>query len=86
MDRRELLELEVGHLGEKPRDRCLAGPRGSPKHHRGEPTGVDHAAENALLAEKVVLADHLIERGGPETVGERPRRAVREPGSLEQRR
>ena len=84
MDRRELLEVEIGHLGEKPRDRRLARPRRPPKHHRGEPTGVDHAAENAVLAEEVVLADHLVERGGAQTVGERSRRALREACSLEQ--
>ena len=84
MDRRELLEMQIGDLGEQPRHGGLAGAGRSPEHDRGEPSGLDHAAEDALLAKEMILADHLIERRRPEPIGERPRRRLGEPGSLEQ--
>jgi hypothetical protein len=36
-----------------------------------------------MLAEQVILADHLAERGRPQAIGERPRRALAESGSFE---
>ena len=85
LDRRELLEMEIGLLGEEPRHRGLAGARRAPEDHRAEPAGLDHAAQHALLAEEMVLADDLGQRRRAQAIGERPRRAVGKPGSFEQR-
>ena len=65
MNGRELLEMEVGDLGEEARHGGLAGARRAPEDHRGEPPGFDHARQHALLAEEMILADHLGERAGP---------------------
>ena len=62
LDRRELLEMKIGLLGKEPRHRGLAGARRPPEDYRAEPASLDHAAQHALLAQEMILADHLAER------------------------
>ena len=50
MNGRELLEMKIGEIGEQPRHGGLARARRSPEDHRGEPAGLDHARQHALLA------------------------------------
>ena len=84
LDGGELLEMKVGKFGKEPRHRGLAGAGRSPEDHRAEPAGLDHAGEDAVLAEKVVLADHLLERRRAQAIGKRARRLLCKPRRLEQ--
>ncbi len=84
LDGGELLEMKVGKFGKEPRHSGLAGAGRSPEDHRAEPAGLDHAGEDAVLSEKMVLAHHLLERRGTQAIGERARRLLRQPRRLEQ--
>ncbi len=85
-DRRNLLELEVGFLGEQPRDGGLAGPRRPPEDQRAERAGTEHPCQRAVLAEQMVLPDHFRQLLRPQPVCQRARRRLLQPGCLKQRR
>ncbi len=67
------LEMEVGRLGEKTRDRRLAASGWTPQDHRGEAARRDHPADRPVRPEEMILADHLGEGPWAQTIGERPR-------------
>src|SRR5579883_853827 len=83
-DRGNLLELQVGGVSQQPRHGGLAGAGRAPEDERAERARLQHASERAVLAEQMVLADHVREPLRPQTVGERPRRVALEAGSGEQ--
>ena len=83
-DRGNLLEMQLGGVGEQPRDRGLAGAGRPPEDQRAERAGVEHARERAVGAEQMVLPDHLRERRRPQPVGQRPRRIALKAGGREQ--
>src|SRR5665648_386774 len=85
LDGRQLLEMKIGDFGEEPRHGGLAGARRTPEDHRTEASDPHHAAQHAV-AEKMILADHLVEGLRAQAVRERTWRAIGEPSSLKQRR
>ncbi len=60
LDRRKLLEMKVGHLGQKACDGGLAGPRRPPEDHRGQTACPHHAAEKPITQE-MILADDFVQ-------------------------
>jgi hypothetical protein len=64
-------ELGVETLGHEPRQRRLADPRRTPEDHRMESSGLERRAQRLARSEKVLLADHLVERLRSEALGER---------------
>ena len=83
-NRRELLEIEVGALGEQAGDGRLACPRRPPEDQAGEPALRQHAADRAFGTEQVILADHVLDALRTQAVGERTGRFVGQSGGLEQ--
>ena len=73
-DRRDLLEFELGLVGEQARHRGLAGAGRPPEDQRAERARLQHAGQRAVGAEQMILADDLRELGRPQLVGQRPRR------------
>ena len=58
-DRRYLLEIKLGRVGQKPRHGRLAGPGRPPENQRAERSRLQHAGERAVGAEKMVLPDDV---------------------------
>ena len=84
-DRGNLLEMQLGRVGEKPRHRGLAGARRPPEDQRAERAGIEHARQRTVRPEQVILPNHLRQRlGRPQLVGQRPRRIAIEAGGSEQ--
>ena len=71
--RRQGLEMQVGRLGQQPRDRRLAATRRAPQDQRAELARRQHAAERAVRSEQMVLAEDLGQRARPQAFGERRR-------------
>ena len=64
-DRADLLEMAAAFAGQQPGQRGLARARRTVEDHRAEPIGRQQPAEQFPFAEKVLLADELVERGRP---------------------
>ena len=62
--RRELPELPLALRGQQPGQRRLAGARRAIEDHRAEPIGRQQPAQQLPFAQKVLLADELVERRG----------------------
>ena len=84
MDRRYLLEFEVGLLGKKPGDRRLPRPRRPPEDERAERTRGEHPGQRAVRPDQGVLSDDLGKRLRPEAIGKRARAIAVETRRLEQ--
>src|SRR5438067_308975 len=69
--RGELNEPRPRAFGDDPRQRRLPRARRPPEDHRGDAVALDGVAEEASLAEEVLQADDVIERGWAEALGER---------------
>ena len=74
-DGADLLEGQVGGVGQQPGDGCLARAGRPPEDQRAELAGRHHGADRPLGAEQMVLADDLVEPGRAQPVGERARSA-----------
>ena len=83
-DRRDLLELEIGLVGEEAGDGGLAGAGRPPEDQRAERARAQHASDGAVGADEVVLADHLGEGSRPQPIGERTRGGAIETGGGEE--
>src|SRR5215213_4530703 len=82
-DSRDLLEMEVGLIGEEPRHRGLAGPRRPPEHERPERARAQQPGQRPVRPDEMVLADDVRELRRAQPVGERPRRRLVEAGGGE---
>ena len=71
-------------LGQQPRHRGLAGAGRPPEDQRAERARLQHARQDAVGTEQMILPDHVGERIRPQLVGERPRRVVLEAGGGEE--
>ena len=69
-------ELRLGSVGYDVRKRRLADAGWPPEHHRRNRIRRNHAPQDAALADKMPLADDIVERCRPQPFGER-RRAAR---------
>ncbi len=58
-DRGDLLEVQRGFVGQKPRNRGLAGARRPPEDQRAERARLQHARERAVRADQGFLPDHF---------------------------
>ena len=76
-DRRERDEHLGGRLRQEPSQRGLARPGWPPQDDRAESIGLHQGPERCTGAEQVVLADHLVEVVGTQTVRQRSRAANR---------
>ena len=70
-DRRQRLERLGGVAGDHPGEGGLAGAGRPPEDHRRQPVGLDQHPQRLAGADQVVLADDVVERAGPEPVGQR---------------
>ena len=70
-DRRDLVEGQFGLAGQQPRNGGLAGARRSPKDHRAETAGSDHAGDDAIRTGQMRLAGDFGQGRGPQPVGKR---------------
>ena len=71
------LEVGLRERGDDAGEGGLAGAGRAPEDHRGELVGVDGAAQDAPLADEVLLADELVEGARPHARGERGVSAAR---------
>src|SRR5712692_5656206 len=85
-NRRDLFEMQVRRLGQKPCDRGLAGAGRAPEDERAQHPGIEQARERAVQPKQVLLAHHFGELTRPQLVGERPRGVALEPRGREQAR
>ena len=77
-DGRELDEARVRSTREQARERRLARAGAAPEDERGQlPPAFDQAAQDAPLADQVLLPDELFERARPHALGERGERVGR---------
>ena len=60
-DRRDLLERELGRIGQQPRHGGLAGAGRPPEDQRAERARREHAGQRAVGAEQLILADDFAE-------------------------
>ena len=81
---RDLLELELGRIRQKPRHRRLAGAGRAPEDHRAERARLAHARDHAVRSEQMILADDFAERLRPQLVGKRARRFLFKAGGGEE--
>ena len=82
--RGNLLEMQLGGVGEQPRHGGLAGAGRAPKHQRAERARFQHARQRAVRAENVILANDIGERARPQTIRQRMRRLMVQPRGAEQ--
>ena len=61
----------LGGARDEAGDRRLAGAGRSPEHDRRQPVGLDERPQRPAGPEQVLLADHLVERAGPQPGRER---------------
>ena len=62
--RGDLLEMQLGRIGEQPRHRGLAGAGRPPEDQRAERARLQHAGERAVGPEQVILPDDSESLGG----------------------
>ena len=67
----DLLEMAAALAGQQPGERRLAGARRTVEDHRAEPIGRQQPPQQLALAEKVLLADELVELRRPHPRGQR---------------
>src|SRR5262249_1794046 len=72
IDRRDLLEVEIGLAREQPRHGGLAGAGRPPEYQRAERARGQHARERTIGTEQMVLSHHVGEARRAQLVGERP--------------
>src|SRR6185369_13567107 len=77
--RRNLLEMQLGGVGQQPRHGGLAGAGRSPEHQRAQRARRQHPRQRAVGTEDVILADHVGERARAQPVGQRTRRVLLHP-------
>ena len=83
-DRRQLLEFQVGLVGEQAGDGRLTGAGRAPQDHRGNAAGTQQTGQRAVIANQVILANNVVKDGGTQPVGQRPRCIPVHSGSLEE--
>ena len=66
----DLLEVAAALAGQQPGERCLAGARRPVEDHGAEPIGRQEPPQELALAQKVLLADELVERRRPHPRGQ----------------
>lgn len=69
--------MQTGLFGEQPRDGGFADTGWPPEDERGEACALEHAREQALRSEQMILTDNGIERGRAQPFGEGHRAARR---------
>jgi hypothetical protein len=57
--RRELFEMQLGGIGQEPRNRGLAGARRSPEDQRTQRARRKHARQRAIGPQDMILADDI---------------------------
>ena len=85
-NRRDLLEMQIGRLRQKPRDRSLTSAGRSPENQRAERACIEEARERAVRPEQMILPDDLGEPCRPQLVRQRTRRTALEPRRREEGR
>ena len=83
-DRRDLLEMQVRHLREQPRDGGLAGSRRPPENEGAKRARLDHAGEHTIRPHQMILPHHVCDVPWPQAVRQGARRALLHSRSLEQ--
>ena len=82
-DRRDLDEMQVRLVRQKPGDGGLAHPGRPPQHQGGQGPRRQHCAQRPVARQHLVLADHLGQRLWPQPVGQRAGTAVGTRGHVE---
>src|SRR6266404_2227170 len=82
--RRNLLEMQLGGVGQQPRNRGLAGAGRPPEHQRAQRARRQHPRQRAVGTEDVILADDVGERTRAQPVGQRTRRVLLHPRRSEE--
>src|SRR5829696_5344729 len=77
--RGNLLEMQLGGVGQQPRHGGLAGAGRSPEHQRAERARRQHARQRAVGTEDVILADDVGQRARAQPIGQRTRRVLLHP-------
>src|SRR5262249_21159676 len=77
--RGNLLEMQFGGIGQKPRHRGLAGAGRPPEHQRAQRPRLQHARQRAVGTKDVILSDDLGELARPQRDGQRTLRALFHP-------
>ncbi len=85
-DRGQLLEMEIGTLGEEARDGRLAAARRTPEDERADRPRGEDPGQRAIGADEVILADDVGKARRPQAIGQRSRRPLLGFDRLEQRR
>ena len=70
------LEMRGGEAADDVGERRLAGARRPPQDDRGYPVGEDGAPERRVGAQRLFLADDLVQRAGPHAIGRAGRRGA----------
>lgn len=61
-------------MGREETGNCrFSAARRAPQDVRGQPSRCNHAAENAVLAQQMILADNLVQLSGAHALGKRSR-------------
>ena len=63
--------MQFGLVGQQPRKAGLAGAWRSPENDRGQSSGGNHAANRAIAADEMILADDLGELARTQAVRQR---------------
>jgi len=74
---RHLMEMQPCGVGEQARDAGFADAGRAPQDQAGQLAARDHARQQAVGPDQVVLADNIAERGRAQAVGQRPRAVIR---------
>ena len=64
-DRRKLLKMAAAFAGQQPGERGLARAGRTVKNHRAQPIGLQQPPQQFPFAQKMLLADELVERKRP---------------------
>ena len=78
--------MKIRFQRQEPRDGGLAASGRPPQHHRGDAPVGDHSPDRPVGAEKMILAQHLVEPRRAQPIGERPGRVrLEQPAPREER-
>jgi hypothetical protein len=83
-DRADLDEMQVGLIGQQPRDGGLAHPGRPPEDQRRQRPRRQHRAQRAFGRQHMGLPDHLGQRLRPQPVGQRAGAIVGRLGGVEE--